>query len=345
MQKILIVQSAFLGDIVLSSSVISGIKDLFPDSEIYFLTTKLGSELVENNPNIKDVIIYDKKNLDRGIKGLFRLVRKIRSFNFERVYSIHKSYRTAIILFLTKIPIRVGFSDAKLRFLYTNLAERDLSQHEVLRSFSILRNEYGFGKLKPELDLYPKDELSFYVKEKIKKYFNQDTDQISYDDLFNNTIILSPGSIWETKRWHSKGFNEVAKYLENKNYKIIFVGSKKESDIVDKCCSNINCLNLAGDTNLSDLMLLIKKSKLLICNDSLVLHIASAFKTPTVAIFCATSPKFGFGPIHSNSIVIEEDNLECKPCSPHGAKFCPLGINTCMTFSSNKVIMALERIL
>ena len=122
--KILLVQLSFLGDTILSTPVIAGLKQIFPKSTISMLTTPISSDLVKNDPFIDEVIIYDKRKKDKGLLKLIQKSHQIRIKKFDIVYSLHRSHRTSTLLYLSGIPKRIGFKDGKMSFLYTEQREK-----------------------------------------------------------------------------------------------------------------------------------------------------------------------------------------------------------------------------
>jgi len=113
-----------------------------------------------------------------------------------------------------------------------------------------------------------------------------------------------------------------------------------------KISEKISVIDLSGKISLSETMYVVQNSQLLVCNDSMALHMGSAFKIPNIAVFCATSPSFGFGPWKNpNAVVVEDVSLACKPCRRHGSMTCPESTNACMEFSSHKVIQACVKLL
>ncbi|PID78261.1 MAG: hypothetical protein CSA18_02395 [Deltaproteobacteria bacterium] len=328
--NILIVQTGFLGDIILSTPVISALKQIYPDSRLFFLTTPAGRQLIDNDTLLEKVLVYDKRGADKGISGIFKISKKLKKYNFQKVYSLHKSYRTSIMLFLSGINERTGFKKAKFSFLYHKKQSRNPLDHDAVRNLSILGSESDISAFNQELRLFPPDidEIGEDLKKiKEEKY-----------------IFMSPGSAWKTKRWHEKGYNETAKYFENSGYKIVISGSVDEMEICKRVCSGTCSLNLSGKINLKELKFVVKNALLCICNDSMALHMASALKTPCAAIFCSTIPEFGYGPWKNKSIVVEK-KLSCRPCGRHGHNKCPEKTEECMKISSDEVISASEKLL
>jgi heptosyltransferase-2 len=316
--KILIVQTSFLGDTILSTPVIAALKKIYPDSELWMMTTPLYTALVKKDPLLTGVIGYDKRKTDKGFKGLFAMAEKLRSMGFSKVYSLHRSYRTSFLLFLSRIPRRIGFREAKLRFLYHETWPRNPAEHDVLRNLSILK---GHGEpqtfdtdmrlFAPSVHELGKSALDA-VEGKNKPY-----------------AILVPGSAWETKMWHHDGFRQTARYIMDKGFDVVLLGAPEDRETNRKVAEGLPVNDLAGKTSISDALYIVKHAKLVVCNDSMSLHMASAFKIPTVVFFCATSPSFGFGPWKNNAVVVEK-TLPCKPCSRHGQRKCPNSTYACM---------------
>lgn len=318
---------------MLSTPVVAALKQSYPDHELWLLTTPGAAELFKRDPLIDSIISYDKRGLHRGVKGFFSLVEQIRTLNFERAFALHRSARTALLLFAAGVRERIGFKNAALSFLYQQRVERSLRYHDVKRNLSLVvgheklvvlnQNELNYDQRFPLRLFAPElDELSIGLRAKL---------QVPY-------IVLVPSSVWPTKRWDKHHFKTLATRLSNSGFNLVVLGERAERDICKTVCTGSNAINLSAMTTLSDLLCIIKHSSLVVCNDSLALHIAAAFQRPTVALFCATSPAFGFGPWSSNAVVLERNGLECKPCRRHGSKVCPTQTRACMLELSPELV-------
>ncbi|MCB0338465.1 MAG: glycosyltransferase family 9 protein, partial [Bdellovibrionales bacterium] len=204
--------------------------------------------------------------------------------------------------------------------------------HDVLRNLSLLEMDFESPVKIPKLNLP--------IEQGPRARFISEIED-------RKPVVLVPGSVWATKRWDWKGYRELASYLISRGIPVVVAGSKEERDLCDRVCKDLDVKNMAGETNISEFVALIAGARLVVCNDSMALHVASSFLTPTVAIFCSTSPSFGFGPWNNaNSIVVEREDLDCKPCGRHGSSRCPLGTEECMVgLSSDRVISALEKVM
>ena len=129
--------------------------------------------------------------------------------------------------------------------------------------------------------------------------------------------------------------------------RVVVLGDTSEAPITGKVCEGTTFTDCAGKVSLPETLLLISKAELVVCNDSMALHCASGFGTPCVAIFCATSPAYGFGPWkNERGVVVEKMGLPCKPCARHGGHSCPTGTNSCMRdLPASEVIAAGERMM
>ncbi|MCP3900911.1 MAG: glycosyltransferase family 9 protein, partial [Desulfobacteraceae bacterium] len=217
--KILLVQLSFLGDTILSTPVIAGLKKLYPESKISVLTTPISSSLVENDPFVEEVIVYDKRKKDKGIFNLYKKACQIKAKSFDKVYSIHRSHRTSTLLFLSCIPERIGFKDAKLSFLYTEQRNKKFDGHAAIRNLSLLFNDASEENFDNNLRLFEPELQN--ISNNVQK-------------IPKNYIVMAPGSAWKTKQWHWQGYLNVAEYYIKQGINIILIGGKEDMAICNK---------------------------------------------------------------------------------------------------------------
>ena len=319
--NILIIHTAFIGDIVLSIPVIKELKIKYPNSKIFFLTTPINAQLLENNPNLEEVLIFDKKNRDKGLFGLIKYSSKLRKYKFDKIFVLHRYLRSSVLAYLSFPKEIIGFKSASGSFLYTKKIDYNINLHEIDRMISLV--DEGSTKnttLKPKIEIY----VPVKVIEKVDKIWNE--------FLLNNKIIitLAPGSNWFTKMWPSYYYDKVINMLLGiENVVIILIGSVNDSTI---SLENSNkTLDLRGKTTLLEMAEILKRTDILVSNDSSPIHIGSAFDKPfIIAIFGPTTKSLGFTPSNLKNKVIEIENLDCRPCGLHGSKKCPKGHFKCM---------------
>jgi heptosyltransferase II len=332
--RILLVQTSFLGDTILSTPVIGAIKSVFPESELWMMTTPLSADFVQRDPLLKGVIPFDKRNRDKGLYGSLRVGRKLKSMRFDRVYSLHRSLRTSLLLWFAGIPLRIGCSDAKGRCLYHRLEKRNLDQHDVVRNMSILSGELELDAESMEMRLFPPalDEIRTELRARLPSP--------------GRYAVVAPGSAWRTKMWHWEGFRQVVEHLLMEKLGVVLIGAESEQAVCSRVGRGLPVVDLCGRTRLAEIMSIVRHACLMVCNDSMPLHMASALHVPTVVIFCATSPGFGYGPWKNRAMVVEQEGLPCKPCRRHGSDRCPNGSEACMRGpGAGVVIDAVRRLL
>ena len=332
--KILLVQTSFLGDTILSTPLIAALKKLHPEAELWMMTTPLAATLVKRDPLLAEVIPFAKRGSESGLKGLLRQAQQLRKLNFDIVYSLHRSARTSLLLSLSRIPERIGFKNAKLAFLYNKTRPRPKDLHDVLRNLALLDKGSKRADLPDQLRLFApeKRELTPALQALLPTP--------------GSYILMVPGSAWETKRWFSAGYHEVAEYLIKKGWRVVLMGSNEEVGVCQEVTCNLEVINLAGYGDLDTALYLTNHARLMICNDSMALHMASACKIPTVAIFCATIPQFGFGPWQNRAVIVEKKDLDCRPCARHGSRQCPNQTRACMDkLPAAEVIEAIKTLM
>jgi heptosyltransferase-2 len=151
---------------------------------------------------------------------------------------------------------------------------------------------------------------------------------VAHNAADQRLIALAPGSIWATKRW--PGFPALARSLASQG-RIVVIGGESDRDLAAAIRDDSpRAIDATGRLSLLASADLIGRSALLVTNDSLPQHLASAMGTPTVTIFGPTVPGFGFGPLAPKSVAVGHDSLPCRPCHPHGPPACPLGHHLCM---------------
>ncbi len=353
--KILIIPKGHFGDMLLTGPVFEAFKKSDPNSHITVLAPSQSADFARRDPYVDEVLVFDRRKEYPGWQGLRRFIAVLKSRGFDRAYSFHRSPRTSLMLYLAGIPERVGYGDALLSVLSTRRVWKTPRFHEVVRNLELVHADLS-SELQREVEALKKsgpaplsDILSLRVtlasegdlSDSVREYLAQP----------KPFVVLSPGSAWETKRWSPKGFRGVADELIARGYRVLIVGAPSDAAACAEVCQGAQLsptaiTNMCAATSLLELIYLVSKAKAVVCNDSLALHLAAATKVPTVAVFCATSPQFGFGPWKNRAIIVEKTGLFCKPCRRHGSRRCPTGTNACMEeVSSNMVIKAFDDLL
>lgn len=331
-ENIAVLQTAFLGDVALAMPLIEALKGIFPDSKITFITTKAASPIVEVVKSIDNVLVFDKRNKHKGIKGAFQLGRHLRDMNFDLFISLHRSFRSTIIAKIANAKTTLVFNNAALSFLFKKKCKYLLHEHEIRRNLNFLKNI-------DRSDLIEKfDKAHVQLTFSVQNIIEVDDFLSRYRISNQNIALIAPSSVWETKRWTIEGYVGVAKRLKNSGFMVCIIGSKSEKTYCDMIATKSGAINTSGHFTIPQTINLMTKSSILISNDSAPVHFAGLVNCPVVSIFGPTSPVFGFYPRSDNSIVIERAELRCKPCEIHGSKKCPIGTFDCMNLVTQEEV-------
>ncbi|EKR16913.1 glycosyltransferase family 9 protein [Leptospira interrogans] len=320
-EKILLIQTAFLGDLILTTSFFREVKKKYPNSYLTVVVNKGTESVLEANPYIDSLIPLDKKEFKKSIWKFFSFLRELRKENYTLCILPHFSFRSTLIGFASGAKERIGYETAGFSFLLTKKIPRPiLGMHEVEKLFSLLYSKEEYSNIQKRPELYWKEESVFRIRELMKENRLES----------GNYVLLAPSSVWETKRMPASKFRVLGERIFKEiGKKVVLIGSKADLDLCEEVGSGY-AINFAGKTNLPELSFLVSKAALVISNDSSPIHFASAFNIPTLAVFGATVPDFGYTPLADLSFISEIHGLTCRPCGIHGGRTCPEGHFRCM---------------
>ena len=317
--KILIIRLSSLGDIILTTPVIEAIRCKFPDANIYYLTKTEYRELLKANPYIDEIICVDTYDGIRGIYNLFKAIRTVRKMKIDIVIDLHFRYwsylRIALWNFLLRNLIGVKNKIKYYRPPFKCVSDRYESKKHVIDLYFESLKKIGIDpdNRMPELFFLPSE------KEWADDYLS------SYNTGDNDLLIgICPGASYQTKQWGKENFRGVCNQLSrNPRIKLILFGEQSESDLIRYISKDmdLNKLIYAIGLSLRRVISLINRCKLVLTNDSALMHVASALKIPVVAIFGPTHPKLGYYPLGEDNVILYS-NVPCSPCSRWGEKKC-----------------------
>ncbi len=321
--KILIIQTAFLGDVILATPLIESLSSTFPSAQIDFLLKKGNEALLDEHPKLRRVLIFDKANKR---KSLLNLTQEIREEKYDLVLNLHRFASSGLITIFSGASETRGFSKNPFSLLFSKRFKHSVNngQHEVDRNLSLITDLVEKPQRRPQL--YPNQaDLDFVTQWKNEPYY-----------------CLAPASVWFTKQAPPAVWQYVMEKFDEEGVRFYLLGGPNDYELCEsiKLISQRNNVhNLAGKLSLMQSAALMKDAKRNFVNDSGPLHIASAGNAPVSAFFCSTIPEFGFGPLSDDSSVIEVKNLACRPCGLHGHTACPKGHFHC----GNGLIEAMNR--
>jgi heptosyltransferase-2 len=321
--RVLIIQTAFLGDVILTIPLARAVHRELPGSTIDLVTIPSAAGIIESHPDIRRVIIFDKRQKDSGVSGFLRIAAQLRGEKYGIALVPHRSLRSALLARWAGIPRRVGSDRSQGRWLFTDVVAYNPDLHEIRRNLSLL-DPLGISSLPPTRpNLFPQEESIRMVDRQLLEAFGAERPRL---------IAIAPGTAWQTKQWLPERFAETAGRLVREGFGVVLIGGNEDrrlcEDIERGASSSIH--SFAGKLTLAGSAELLRRCMLLITNDSAPLHMADAVGTPVLAIFGATIPEFGFGPFYTPENVLQVQGLGCRPCSIHGGKRCPIGTFDCM---------------
>ena len=318
--KVLIIQTAFMGDVILTLPLVDCLKGKSGIESVDYLTRPDGYNVLETNPNIDSIIVYDKHGKDKGILNVLRMVKILRKKKYDAVYIPHRSFRSGVMALLAGIKERTGFDKSAASFLYTKKIEYKNTIHEIERNLSLLSPEMGecTGK-QPVIHFNDTD------NEVVESFFQKHS-------ITENAVGIAPGSAWETKRWLKERFAELIIRLKKQSeYMPILLGGVNDKVLCDEIhsLSNFAGINAAGIFTPRQSALAMSKTKVVVTNDSGAAHLGVGGKARVITIYGPTVPGFGFYPYGEGHIIVEK-NLPCRPCGIHGGEECPEKHFKCM---------------
>jgi ADP-heptose:LPS heptosyltransferase len=316
LQKFLIIQTAFIGDVVLATPLVEKLRIFFPDAQIDFLLRKGNEQLLAGHPGIHEVLVWDKKKNKR--KNLFRMMMIIRKNRYDKIINVQRFFATGLLTAFSGARETIGFDKNPLSFLFTkkikHLVGGDQAMHETARNLELIRNFTNASVCKPKL--YPSAADFLYIKTWTTGKF----------------ITVSPASVWFTKQFPASQWISFIKKIPAE-YEIFLLGAPGDGPLCEnirETCERGGLKVLAGSLSYLQSAALMSRAVMNYVNDSAPMHFASAMNAPVTAVYCSTIPEFGFGPLSDIRNIVEiKGPLYCRPCGLHGYKSCPEGHFKC----------------
>lgn len=322
LKKILVIQTASLGDVILSTSVLESIYALDNNVALHILVKKGNEALFANHPFITKIHVWDKKNNKR--QSLKQIRKEFRKIGFDYIFNIQRFFSTGFLSIRSGAKSVVGFKKNPCSLFFSKAVRHDIGNkvHEIERNHQLVQAVFPDADLKKPR-LYP-SEKDF---DSVKKY---KTSAAYY--------CIAPASLWFTKQYPVEKWVEIIDMLDT-NTNIYLSGSAADKAIcqeIIKKSTHPNIDDLSASLSLLELAALMHDAAMNFVNDSAPLHIASAMNAKLCCIFCSTIPDFGFGPLSDISHIIEAKPYPpCKPCGLHGKKHCPIKTFDC-AYNINK---------
>lgn len=340
-KQFLIIQTAFLGDAVLVTSILEKLHAWYPNACIDLVVRKgneglfghgantLGSTstgdpmgrptaIGHTHPFLNRLFIWDKRK--GKTRALFRLIRELRKTRYDHIINAQRFFSTGLMTILARGKEKIGYDKNPLSSLFTRRVKHVIGdgRHEVDRLNALI--EHLTDGTRPMPKLHPTQEARREAEQAIQQYMEQR----------GPYVCIAPASVWYTKQWPEDKWVELIHKLSEGTH-VFLIGAPGDSAL----CGSIISAAGRGDMLTEDLGLLgsaalMEGAAMNYVNDSAPLHIASAMNAPVTVVFCSTVPAFGFGPLRANGHVVETmEPLDCRPCGLHGYKACPKGHFRC----------------
>lgn len=334
-KQFLIIQTAFLGDAVLVTSILEKLHAFYPEAAIDLVVRKGNDGLFTGHPVLRTLHVWDKRQSKN--RQLFKLIGSIRKQRYDHVINAQRFFSTGLMTVLSGGKETIGFDKNPLSFLFTRKVKHVISVpsindgrtiqpaqgkptsiHEVDRLNGLI--EHLTDGSRPLPRLYP----SVTDREKARALRTRWVqDHSSY-------VTIAPASVWFTKQWPEAKWIELIKVLP-KDRQVFIIGAPSDTELARRIiAASGRGVDLTRELKLLESAALMEGAAMNYVNDSAPLHIASAMNAPVTVVFCSTVPEFGFGPLRENGRVVETTELlDCRPCGLHGHKACPKGHFKC----------------
>lgn len=323
MDKILVIQTAFIGDVILATALLESLNQTYPEAQLDILVRKGNESLFDGHPYLNSVLIWNKKKAK--YKNLFSLVQKIRSGKYDLLVNPQRFLSTGILTAFSKAKKTTGFDKNPLSILFSESHPHQFGTdgkpiHEIDRNHSLIASLTNTKSSKPKL--YPP---SFLLDNPSGEKY----------------VTISPGSVWFTKQLPESRWVDFINRIE-KSIKVILLGGKSDIALCESIkyqCPLANIEIKAGELSLLESAAVMKGASMNYANDSAPTHLASAVNAPISTVFCSTVPRFGFTPLSESAYVLETDiTLNCRPCGLHGKRKCPKGHFKCSELNIEKLL-------
>jgi ADP-heptose:LPS heptosyltransferase len=309
MQRFLIIQTAFIGDVILATALLEKLNEFYPTAKIDILVRKGNETLFQGHPFLHECLVWDKKNNKYG--HLLGLIKELRKRTYDVVVNCQRFAASGLLTAFSGAKIKSGFDKNPFSFSFTHQSKHIIGdgRHETERNQSLISFLTDDQAAKPKL----------YVSE-------SSATPVDY-------VCLAPASVWFTKQLPVDQWIKLANQIPE-NITIKLIGAKNDyalcERIIKASARKTNIENLCGSLSLLASAALMKSAKMNYVNDSAPLHLASAVNAPVTVFYCSTVPEFGFGPLSDNQQIIQiKEKLDCRPCGLHGFRTCPKGHFKC----------------
>jgi ADP-heptose:LPS heptosyltransferase len=329
-KKILVIQTAFIGDAILASALLEHLHKQLPEATIDLLVRSGNEQLYAAHPFLRNVLVWQKK--EAKYKNLLKLMKTVRSNQYDLVLNLQRHTASALITVLAGAKATAGFDSTFLSRFYSHRTNHVIGKkgqpdykHEIDRCIELAKPWVPFERTLPKL--YPTaQDFSFNEQYSTKPF-----------------ITISPSSVWMTKQVPMHVWSNFICAVSG--YEVFLLGGPGDVELCRSLAQQLPHVHvLAGKLTLLQSAALMSKAHMNYTNDSAPMHLCSSLNAPVTAVFCSTIPEFGFGPLSTVSSVVQvSENLSCKPCGVHGFSSCPARHFKCGNIETNQLLNTLPK--
>jgi lipopolysaccharide heptosyltransferase II len=329
-QKILIIRLSSIGDILLTTPFIRQVRKKYPKAQIDFVVKTEYSELLEYNPNINNLIKFESAT---GTKGLKKLKKSLNENEYEYIFDLHNNIRSNYLRRGLRGKKKHQIKKNKvIQFLYVKFKiNRYPDTIPIAERYLNVGKAAGVEDDGRGLEVFWEKEIEDSIDQILEK-----------NGLIQNETFftVAPGAGLYTKRWPIEYYKIfIEDIIENHKSKVLVLGNDNDREQGNSLNDLNDVIDLTGKLSLLQSAVVLSKSKALISNDTGLMHMATAVNTPVLAIFGSTVKEFGFYPYRYDSIVVENEGLDCRPCSHIGRDSCPKEHFKCMNEITPEIVI------
>lgn len=317
-KRILVIQTASIGDAILGTAVVEKLHTHYPEAKIDYLVKKGIEPLLSNHPFLNNILVWNKK--ENKHRNLLKLLCDIRKTKYDVVITLQRFFSSGLLTAFSGAKTTAGFDKNPLSCFFTIKSKHQIGSkgtkylHEVERNQRLILSLTDSDASKPRL--YPSE--SDYSK--------------TNPYTTGKYICVAPASLWFTKQYPKERWCIFLGRI-SADISIYLLGGPSDKQLCDEIANSLpnhKTVNFAGQLSLLESAALMKSATMNYVCDSSPMHLCSSVDAPVTAIFCSTIPEFGFGPLSSNSSIVQTNkNLSCRPCGIHGHRECPNGSFEC----------------
>jgi heptosyltransferase-2 len=322
-RKILVIAPAWVGDMVMAQSLLIYLKELCQSLTVDVIAPRATLPLLDRMAQVNAGLALDIGHGQLMLKERYRVGRSLRQTKYDQAIVLPNSFKSALIPWFGKIPVRTGWKGEFRHGLLNDLRHLDKCSLPLMvqRFCALATKEEGGQVAETPVPVLSVDE------DNLARLLNS-----NHLDLSRPVLGLCPGAEYgAAKQWPARYYAAVADHYIDQGGQVWIFGSKGDRAVGEQISITVSaanrnaCLDLTGKTDLVDVVDLISQANCVVSNDSGLMHVSAALNRPMVVVYGSSSPEFT--PPLSDNAEIASVKLDCSPCFKRD---CPLGHTNCL---------------